>query len=74
MHGNYCVVGAECCGYAHGTVYRSYKGSESNLHYPRQRDIHYAGIVFLQMLLGLNVTERYPDVQSALQSCMSVCW
>ncbi|KAF8345771.1 kinase-like domain-containing protein [Amanita rubescens] len=40
--------------------------NESSLFYTRHRDIHAVGIVLLQMLLGLDVTERFSDVQSAL--------
>lgn len=43
--------------------------NESSLLYTRQRDIHSVGIVFMQMLLGLDVTEKYSDVHSALQAC-----
>ena len=32
------------------------------------------GIVLLQMLLGLNVTERFSDVHSAIFSCMPFFW
>ncbi|KAG5719281.1 Serine/threonine-protein kinase gcn2 [Termitomyces sp. T112] len=42
--------------------------NESALLYTRQRDIHAVGIVLLQMLLGLDVTERYSNIPEALQS------
>ncbi|KAG6890525.1 hypothetical protein C0995_007725 [Termitomyces sp. Mi166 len=42
--------------------------NESALLYTRQRDIHAVGIVLLQMLLGLDVTERYANIHEALQS------
>ncbi|KAG5641706.1 hypothetical protein DXG03_004410 [Asterophora parasitica] len=46
--------------------------NESPLLYTRQRDIHAVGIVFLQMLLGLDVTEKYSNIHEALQaSCIS---
>lgn len=43
--------------------------NESSLFYTHHRDIHSVGIVLLQMLLGLDVTERYADVHTALQDC-----
>ena len=43
--------------------------NESSLFYTRHRDIHAVGIVLLQMLLGLDVTERFSDIQSALSFC-----
>lgn len=42
--------------------------TESSLFYTRHRDIHAVGIVLLQMLLGLDVTERFSDIYSALLS------
>ncbi|RPD79604.1 Serine/threonine-protein kinase [Lentinus tigrinus ALCF2SS1-7] len=39
---------------------------ESKLTYTKGRDIHSVGIVLLQMLLGRDVMERYPDPQTAL--------
>ena len=45
--------------------------NESSLLYTRQRDIHAVGIVLLQMLLGLDVTEKYSDIHMALESCAS---
>ncbi|KAJ3481924.1 hypothetical protein NLI96_g7338 [Meripilus lineatus] len=39
---------------------------ESPLVYNRCRDLHSAGIVLIQMLLGRNVTSRYHDVHTAL--------
>ncbi|RDB27411.1 eIF-2-alpha kinase GCN2 [Hypsizygus marmoreus] len=42
--------------------------NESSLLYTRQRDIHSVGIVLLQMLFGLDVTERYSDIHAVLQS------
>jgi translation initiation factor 2-alpha kinase 4 len=44
---------------------------DSALIYTKSRDIHYAGVVFLQMLLGRDVVERFPDAQAALASCES---
>ncbi|TFY73866.1 hypothetical protein EWM64_g10146, partial [Hericium alpestre] len=32
------------------------------------RDIHYVGIVFLQMVLGLDIMERYTDVSAAVRA------
>jgi translation initiation factor 2-alpha kinase 4 len=46
-------------------------GHDSALIYTKARDIHYAGVVFLQMLLGRDVVERFPDAQAALISCES---
>lgn len=43
--------------------------NESSLLYTRRRDIHSVGIVFLQMLLGLDVMQRFDDVHEALQNC-----
>ena len=45
---------------------------ESSLFYTRHRDIHAVGIVLLQMLLGLDVTDRFSGVQYALISCTSL--
>lgn len=42
---------------------------ESPLVYTKSRDIHAVGIVFLQMLMGRDVMERFPDVHSALRNC-----
>ncbi|KAI8973080.1 Serine/threonine-protein kinase [Trametes punicea] len=41
---------------------------ESTLVYTKGRDIHAAGVVLLQMIMGRDVVERYPDPQSALHS------
>ncbi|KAJ7874765.1 kinase-like domain-containing protein [Mycena olivaceomarginata] len=41
--------------------------NESALLYTRHRDIHAVGIVLMQMLLGLDVTERYPDAYAAMR-------
>lgn len=46
-------------------------GHDSALIYTKARDIHYAGVVFLQMLLGRDVVERFLDAQAALVSCES---
>jgi hypothetical protein len=43
--------------------------NESALLYTRHRDIHAIGIVLMQMLLGLDVTERYPDAYAAIRAC-----
>ena len=43
--------------------------NESSLLYTRQRDIHAVGIVLLQMLMGLDVMERFPDAQTAIHAC-----
>ncbi|KAF8170288.1 kinase-like domain-containing protein [Mycena galopus ATCC 62051] len=40
--------------------------NESALLYTRSRDIHSVGIVLMQMLVGLDVTERYPDAYAAM--------
>lgn len=38
--------------------------------YTKSRDIHYLGIDFLQMLMGKNVMDEFPDgFQSALGAC-----
>ncbi|KAJ6593628.1 kinase-like domain-containing protein [Mycena capillaripes] len=42
--------------------------NESALLYTRNRDIHAVGIVLMQMLLGLDVTERYPDAYAAISA------
>ncbi|CCM05314.1 uncharacterized protein FIBRA_07528 [Fibroporia radiculosa] len=41
---------------------------DSPLVYTKSRDIHAAGIVFVQMLMGRDITDRFPDVQSALRN------
>lgn len=41
---------------------------DSTFIYTKARDIHYAGVIFLQMLLGRDVVERFPDAQAALIS------
>ncbi|KAA1478685.1 Serine/threonine-protein kinase [Dentipellis sp. KUC8613] len=41
---------------------------DSTLIYTRSRDIHCVGVIFVQMLLGLDVMERFPDAQAALRS------
>ena len=44
--------------------------NELSLFYTWHRDmIHMVGIVLLQMLLGLDVTKRFLDVQPALMFC-----
>ncbi|CAK5281348.1 unnamed protein product [Mycena citricolor] len=48
--------------------------NDSALVYTRHRDMHAVGIVLMQMLLGLDVTDRYPDVYSAFRaSTISPC-
>ena len=49
---------------------------ESSLLYTRHRDIHAVGIVLLQMLLGLDVTDQFSNVQYALMSgaCVPARW
>ncbi|KAJ7163895.1 kinase-like domain-containing protein [Mycena crocata] len=42
--------------------------NESSLLYTRHRDIHAVGIVLMQMLMGLDVTERYPDPYAAISA------
>ncbi|KAJ7432513.1 kinase-like domain-containing protein [Mycena galericulata] len=42
--------------------------NESALLYTRHRDIHAVGVVLMQMLLGLDVTERYPDAYAAIRA------
>ena len=44
--------------------------NESSLNYTKQRDIHDVAIVLLQMLLGLDVCERYADPGGAISDCM----
>jgi translation initiation factor 2-alpha kinase 4 len=46
-------------------------GHDSALIYTKARDVHYAGVVLLQMLLGRDVVERFPDAHAALASCES---
>ncbi|KAI9060398.1 Serine/threonine-protein kinase [Trametes sanguinea] len=41
---------------------------ESTLVYTKGRDVHAAGIVLLQMIMGRDVMDKYPDPQSALLS------
>ncbi|KAL1666492.1 hypothetical protein GGF50DRAFT_113198 [Schizophyllum commune] len=42
--------------------------NESALVYTARRDIHAVGIVFLQMLLGLDVMQKFEDIRSAVHS------
>lgn len=42
--------------------------NESTLLYTKRRDIHNVGIVLLQMLMGLDVTERFSDAQEAIHA------
>ncbi|KAJ7488435.1 kinase-like domain-containing protein [Mycena latifolia] len=42
--------------------------NESALLYTRHRDIHAVGIVLMQMLLGLDVAERFPDAYAAIRA------
>ncbi|KAJ7121645.1 hypothetical protein C8R44DRAFT_622641 [Mycena epipterygia] len=42
--------------------------NESSLLYTRHRDIHAVGIVLMQMVLGLDVTDRYPDAYAAIRA------
>ena len=42
---------------------------DSTLLYTRSRDIHCVGVIYLQMLLGLDVVDRFADVRAALQHC-----
>ncbi|KAF5320234.1 hypothetical protein D9611_011377 [Ephemerocybe angulata] len=42
--------------------------NESSLLYTRRRDIHSVGIVLLQMLMGLDVVERFSDVEAAIHA------
>jgi len=46
---------------------KDYKASFSQ--YTIQRDIHAVGTVFLQMLLGLDMMDRYQDIHAALKAC-----
>ena len=53
--------------------------NESALVYTARRDIHAVGIVFLQMLLGLDVMQKFEDIRSAVHSRMlaffiAFCW
>ena len=45
---------------------------ESPLVYTRCRDIHSVGVILLQMLMGSDVMERFPDVHTALRNCERV--
>lgn len=42
---------------------------ESPLEYTKNRDVHAAGVILLQMLLGLNVVDRFPDFHLAFKNC-----
>ena len=41
---------------------------ESPLEYTKARDIHDVGVILMQMLLGKDVSENYPDFQTALST------
>ena len=41
---------------------------ENPLEYTKSRDLHDAGIVLLQMLLGKDVMDHYPDFHTALST------
>ncbi|KAJ4467716.1 kinase-like domain-containing protein [Lentinula edodes] len=41
--------------------------NESSLLYTRHRDLHSVGIVFMQMLLGLDVIRRFSDAHTAMK-------
>ncbi|OCH91731.1 Serine/threonine-protein kinase [Obba rivulosa] len=43
-------------------------GVDSALVYTKGRDLHALGVVFLQMLMGLGVMDKFPDAQSALRN------
>ena len=43
---------------------------ESKLTYTKGRDIHSAGVVLLQMLLGRNLMQKFENPQAALHLCM----
>ena len=43
---------------------------ESKLDYTKGRDIHSAGVVLLQMLLGRNLMQKFENPQAALHLCM----
>ena len=43
---------------------------DSPLVYTKGRDIHAAGIILLQMLLGRDIVDRYPDPQTVLRNGM----
>ena len=47
---------------------------ESPLVYTKSRDLHYAGIILLQMLLGKDVMEHYPDFHTALATGKLCVW
>jgi len=42
---------------------------DSPLQHSKSRDVHGVGVLFLQMLVGWNVMEVYPNPKLALQSC-----
>ena len=42
---------------------------ESPLVYTKCRDIHSVGVILLQMLMGSDVMQRFPDVHTALRNC-----
>lgn len=44
---------------------------ESTLVYTKSRDIHATGVILLQMLMGRDVMDRFPDPQTALRNCES---
>lgn len=50
--------------------------TESTLVFTKGRDIHAVGIALVQMLMGRDVMDRFPDPQSALHTsefCGDVC-
>lgn len=50
--------------------------TESTLVFTKGRDIHAVGIALVQMLMGRDVMDRFPDPQSALHTsefCRDVC-
>jgi translation initiation factor 2-alpha kinase 4 len=47
---------------------------ESPLAYTKARDVHDAGMVMMQLLLGRDVYRRFQEPRSALSFCKSLAW
>jgi translation initiation factor 2-alpha kinase 4 len=53
-------------------AWRHREAVASPLDYTRSRDIHCAGFVLLQMLLGMDVFQRFPSPSEALSYCKHI--
>ena len=53
--------------------WRSRDAVDSILHYSRLRDLHGAGVIMLQMGLGLTVIDEFQTPRSALEQVMRAC-